>query len=261
MGNRASSQTQSQSFNSVVPQAANGRKKSLASSLIVRFQEKQQSNSRCSATANSTNRSVESSQRSRAPSILLTDDGFQQEFDQVDELDEDDSPHTHIKSSSSFVFDEFDFDKKESQIRIERMAECEFECSQITDFLYVSGYYVAGDLGRIRSNEITQVINCAASVVGSHFMNLAEMKYLNLHMVDGKQDDISWFVCDVIQCIIKAKEEGRNVLLHCEKGVSRSCSFAIAFMMWLEGECANDINFYCVVRCCHDCHYFFLQSH
>lgn len=61
------------------------------------------------------------------------------------------------------------------------------------------------------------------------------MQYLSLNMVDGRQDDISWFVCDIIKFIEKGRCNGVNTLLHCEKGISRSCSFAIAYRMWKTG--------------------------
>jgi hypothetical protein len=51
-------------------------------------------------------------------------------------------------------------------------------------------------------------------------------------MVDGREDDISWFICQVINFIIESKRLNKKTLIHCEKGVSRSCSFVIAYYMW-----------------------------
>jgi protein tyrosine phosphatase len=138
-------------------------------------------------------------------------------------------------SVTELVSSSFDFQLTEGQIRRGRMADCETECSQITRDIYVSGYYVAGRLDILKANNITRIINCSSAVVENHFIGIEGMKYLSLNMVDGRQDDISWFLCEVIQFIISAKKAGERVLVHCEKGVSRSCSFVIAYRLWATG--------------------------
>jgi len=124
----------------------------------------------------------------------------------------------------------------EGQQRREKMADSEFECSEITKYLYVSGYYVAGNREILRSNGITHIVNCSAAVVESAFTADSSLKYLSLNMIDGRQDDISWFVCEVIQFIMGARSVGGKVLIHCEKGISRSCSYAIAYRIWATGD-------------------------
>lgn len=54
-------------------------------------------------------------------------------------------------------------------------------------------------------------------------------------MLDGRQDDISWFMCEIIRFIEVGRHGKYKTLLHCEKGISRSCSFAIAYLMWASG--------------------------
>jgi hypothetical protein len=124
----------------------------------------------------------------------------------------------------------------ESQQRRERMADCEFECSRITSYLFVGGYHIATNREILRQNGITHVINCSAAVVENAFIHDTSLKYLSLSMVDGRQDDISWFLCEVVQFIMKARAVGGKVLIHCEKGISRSCSYAIAYRMWATGD-------------------------
>jgi hypothetical protein len=51
--------------------------------------------------------------------------------------------------------------------------------------------------------------------------------YLVLNMVDGRQDDIGWFVCQVLQFVGAGQALGQNTLIHCEKGISRYCSFPL----------------------------------
>lgn len=69
-------------------------------------------------------------------------------------------------------------------------------------------------------------------VVDNYFIDKQDMKYLSLNMVDGRQDDVAWFLCEVLHFIEGGRKAGAKTLLHCEKGISRSCSFAIAYYMW-----------------------------
>jgi hypothetical protein len=128
-----------------------------------------------------------------------------------------------------------DFRMTEGQERRGLLADSEFECSQITDFLYVGGASVATSWDTIFSNGITRIVNCSSAVVENCFMDRENMKYLSLNMVDGRQDDISWFVCLVIQFVEAGRLAGEKTLIHCEKGVSRSCSFVIAHRIWSSG--------------------------
>jgi hypothetical protein len=169
-------------------------------------------------------------------------------------MTENDNSQTDINLSMPLLGGEaFDFQLTEGQIRRGRMADCETECSQITKEVFVSGYYVAARLEILRAHGITRIVNCSSAVIENHFSNVEGMKYLALNMVDGRQDDISWFLCEVLQFIVDAKMSGERVLIHCEKGVSRSCSFAIAYRMWSTGLvfiCCIDL---CPVTHCHSC--------
>jgi hypothetical protein len=143
------------------------------------------------------------------------------------------SPSSRRNSRVSGVT--FDFDLTEGQSRRVLMADCELECSQILDNLFVAGASVACDLETLQQNGITRIVNCCADVVEDHFLHLPDFKYLSLNMVDGRMEDISWFLGDVIHFVANAHKQGRKVLVHCERGVSRSCSFVIAYNMWISG--------------------------
>lgn len=141
------------------------------------------------------------------------------------------------RNSSELTNDrsEYDFDLTEGQNRRNLMAEAEFECTEIGEYLFVGGNKVATDWDMLQERNITRIVNCSASVVECVFVEEPNMTYLNLNMVDGKQDDISWFVCEVINFIYSGYLLNEKTLLHCEKGISRSCSFAIAYGMWYAG--------------------------
>lgn len=139
------------------------------------------------------------------------------------------------------------YEHTESQMRRERMADCEFECSEVLEYLFVSGCYVAGDRELLREHGITHIINCSSGIVKNHFADDKHLKYLSLNMVDGRDDDISWFLCEAIHFITKARSVNGKVLIHCEKGISRSCSFAIAYCMWSTGTITPIVS--ACVRC------------
>jgi hypothetical protein len=137
----------------------------------------------------------------------------------------------------------FDFSNTEGQNRRDLIASCEGECSMVTSFLYVSGVKVASSKEMLKKYNITRIINCSLCAVDNVFESDDMFTYLSLNMLDGRQDDVSWFVCEVINFIEIARRDKCNVLLHCEKGISRSCSFAIAYIMWAAG---NNIFFCCL---------------
>jgi hypothetical protein len=130
----------------------------------------------------------------------------------------------------------FDFSNTEGQNRRDLIASCSEECSMITSFLFVGGSKVANSKEILNQQNITRIINCSLCAVDNVFESDGSFTYLSLNMLDGRQDDISWFVGEVINFIELSRKDKCNVLLHCEKGISRSCSFAIAYVMWASGE-------------------------
>jgi hypothetical protein len=134
------------------------------------------------------------------------------------------------KKSSKYIM-------TEGQKRRDLMADSEFHCSPILEHLFIGGSKVATCWEILAENGITRVVNCSGAVVECCFINRANMQYKVLNMVDGREDDICWFVCEVIKFIHAGICNGENVLVHCEKGISRSCSFVTAYIMWNRGKC------------------------
>ena len=146
----------------------------------------------------------------------------------------------------------FDFSLTEGQTRRTLMADCELECSEVSPGVFVSGAKVAVDKDMLMRHNIRRIVNCAVSVVPCAFSDEPErapaatdihtsrltcqnskmFTYLALNMVDGRQDDVGWFACQVLQFVQVGRTMGHNTLVHCEQGISRSCSFAIAWLMW-----------------------------
>lgn len=120
----------------------------------------------------------------------------------------------------------------EGQERRALMANYEMECSEILPNLYASGCKVASSWEFLETFHITRIVNCSASIVMNSFEHLPNMKYLALNLIDGRDEDISWFVYQVIKFIDEGISNKESMLVHCEKGISRSCTFVIAYCMW-----------------------------
>lgn len=141
------------------------------------------------------------------------------------ELDSNDSGSVNVKIT-------FDFSQTEGQSRRALMADYEYDCSEILPLVYVGGAKVAGSLEILRKVGIRRIVNCSAGVVPNHFIQSDAFTYMSLNMVDGRDDDITWFVCQVLKFVETGVQAGVKTLVHCEKGISRSCSFVIAYVMW-----------------------------
>ena len=107
-------------------------------------------------------------------------------------------------------------------------------CSEIVvGQLFVSGWLVAEDWSQLESLGITHVINTASSISKCPFA--AVISYLPLAIEDSKNEDIEAYFYPCIDFIEEAVRNGGRVLVHCMEGVSRSCSIAIAYIMWKHG--------------------------
>lgn len=150
----------------------------------------------------------------------------------VDDVDQS------ITCNSSEV-DLAEYDQTEGQLRRHGMLCCENECSQVTQYVFVGGHKVAEDLSLLREKKIRRIVNCSLAVTKNHFEDLSEFQYLSFNMLDGRMEDIGWFACEVIQFIVAGCAKEERTLVHCEKGISRSCSLVIAYKMWLSRECVD----------------------
>lgn len=108
-------------------------------------------------------------------------------------------------------------------------------CSQVYSHVFVGGKQVAMNVETLRNHRITHIINASSEVVPNAFEH--EFDYLTLTLRDGVSEDLSPFffqVLEYIESAVKANPENK-VFIHCHQGVSRSCSFVLAYMIWKEG--------------------------
>lgn len=106
----------------------------------------------------------------------------------------------------------------------------EYELSKVYDFLYISGSKVAANRDQLLTAGITNIVNCNHLSTPDYFP--ADFEYLSMNLLDSKEENLHCFICRVVRYIDECGASKKRVLLHCEKGISRSCSFAIAYHMW-----------------------------
>ncbi|KAG1702493.1 hypothetical protein DVH05_009443 [Phytophthora capsici] len=111
-------------------------------------------------------------------------------------------------------------------------------CSEIlSGFLYVSNLRVARDMTKLRALGITHVINCCGEL--KHYENGVELPEtsdgaidtLKLLLRDDANEDLTPFLPQVMDYMSSCRKGKGKVLVHCHQGVSRSCAFAIAYIM------------------------------
>lgn len=114
------------------------------------------------------------------------------------------------------MFDEFEIEEA-------------FKISEIIPGLYLSGVYQLYNPEAIGKHNIKNIVNFFNSESNVH----SDVNYLNMIIIDGCwqviADDMFF---QVFKFIDSALERGEKVLLHCEKGFSRSPTFVVAYLMY-----------------------------
>lgn len=139
-------------------------------------------------------------------------------------IDEEDSPFVMIKKDKSKL--------KLSQIKsVTETYQKKIDAypkgvTQVLDYLYIGSIKDAGDLDLLKSLNIGKIIN--VTIEGSSFFP-DEFEYLRIAILDRSDQEIrSHFE----QCFEFIKNRnGKNVLVHCMFGKSRSASVIIAYLM------------------------------
>ncbi|RLN57359.1 hypothetical protein BBJ28_00004346 [Nothophytophthora sp. Chile5] len=104
-------------------------------------------------------------------------------------------------------------------------------CSEILPgFLYVSNLLVARDAAKLEALGITHIVNCCGELQAESETLQTSRQVLRLALRDDASEDLTPFLPQVLEFIAQGGATGK-VLVHCHQGISRSCAFAIAFVM------------------------------
>ena len=116
--------------------------------------------------------------------------------------------------------------------------------SEVAPRIYVGADEAARDLPKLTEMGVTHIINCAAGTCANHHERTgppstagegSPLVYLALYLQDSLREDISRAFYASIDFIDAATRSGGAVLIHCQHGVSRSATIAMAHLMWQEG--------------------------
>ncbi|PIA30300.1 hypothetical protein AQUCO_05600015v1 [Aquilegia coerulea] len=123
---------------------------------------------------------------------------------------------------------------REFQLKKDKLAFFDKECSRIADHIYLGSEAVAKNREILRENGITHVLNCVGFVCPEYFKN--DLVYKTLWLQDSPSEDITSILYDVFDYFEDVREQGGRVLVHCCQGISRSTSLVIAYLMWRDGQ-------------------------
>ena len=101
----------------------------------------------------------------------------------------------------------------------------------LKDFLYISGYKTASTSTDLQNMKITNIINCSGDLCEN--LCFSGINYLTLNIRDNVSENIECLFFKCINYINEAKEKNGRVLIHCYKGVSRSVSVLISYLIFL----------------------------
>jgi protein-tyrosine phosphatase len=178
----------------------------------------------------------------------------------VSDLDEDDEPflHTNELNSNNFFHNpinlnlqEIEDNKEENnnnklpkynRMKINLKEELHMDNNNerkieedyneiIKDFLYISGYKTASTISDLQKLQITNIINCSGDLCENLYFS--GINYLTLNIRDNVSENIECLFFKCINYISETKEKNGRVLIHCYKGVSRSVSIIISYLIFL----------------------------
>lgn len=147
------------------------------------------------------------------------------------------SPSRHGMASAPPCKDDAEWDEVyNQQERAQRLKMSQSEVTEVLPYLFVGGEDAARDRAQLLRKGITHIVNTVSWCIDSFYPDL--FRYLMLSLSDAADEPIfslfavvNGFIEDAVE-----RHQGR-VFVHCQQGVSRSCTFVIAYVMWKRGLC------------------------
>lgn len=103
----------------------------------------------------------------------------------------------------------------------------------IPDFLYLGAYIHAYVPKLLDSLGVKKIVNVTPEPHESHV--LEKFGDFQIQIVDHQTMDIKQHFTDAIEYIRECKKNGEKVFVHCQKGISRSASIVLAYLVAGEG--------------------------
>ena len=133
---------------------------------------------------------------------------------------------------------------------------CGDSLSMITQWLYLGSYSDALDKSLLKRNNISYILNTAKECESADSSNSSDSDtdgemwptYLKLDLVDHADEAIASVFHKAYQFIDTARKENKRVLVHCRRGISRSATLVIAYLMQSQNLQLDEA--FDFVRCC-----------
>ncbi len=101
--------------------------------------------------------------------------------------------------------------------------------SQVTPFLFLGNMKDAGDAAALRRLGIDHVLNVTTTPPG--YTPHPGILYKQLHAADNGYQNLRQYFDEAFEFIEAARRRGGAVLIHCQAGVSRSPTIAVAYLI------------------------------
>ncbi|XP_043521853.1 dual specificity protein phosphatase 10-like [Frieseomelitta varia] len=105
--------------------------------------------------------------------------------------------------------------------------------SRVLPFLYLGNGRDAADLQLLRALGATRVLNVTSQLPGYH--EERGITYRQIPATDSGHQNLKQYFEEAFDFIEEARKAGSSVLVHCQAGVSRSATIAIAYIMRHKG--------------------------
>ncbi|XP_054155134.1 protein phosphatase Slingshot homolog 2-like isoform X2 [Oppia nitens] len=102
------------------------------------------------------------------------------------------------------------------------------ESSKIFDYLYLGSEWNASNYEELKGKGVGKILNVTREI-DNFFPGMFD--YYNIRVYDEDSTEMLKYWDKTFKYIRKAKDEGSKVLVHCKKGISRSASVVLAFVM------------------------------
>ncbi|EAR94740.2 dual specificity phosphatase domain protein (macronuclear) [Tetrahymena thermophila SB210] len=101
--------------------------------------------------------------------------------------------------------------------------------ANIIDNVYLSDYNTAQDFQVLTLFKITHIINCSPQNCINNFGN--KIQYLNVEILDEWEANLIENLDAIFKFIQKSQRQNGRILIHCYRGISRSPSVVIAYII------------------------------
>jgi len=101
--------------------------------------------------------------------------------------------------------------------------------SQVTPFLFLGNMKDASDIEALSRLGIDHVLNVTA--VSPAYQTSSKITYKQLHAADNGYQNLKQYFDEAFEFIDAARNCGGSVLIHCQAGVSRSPTIAVAYLI------------------------------